>query len=280
MVEQPLRYPTFFILGAMKAGTTWLHAVLENHPELGFGWKKELHFFDKKEHFERGPAWYAEQFAHNDSNKTLGDATPKYFFMVHPASFERDPAVPQNAILNLKELCPNPKFIVLLREPVQRALSHHYMRIKNRHLKITQNILKPPPELDMLSPGRYAEQLEIWFDYFPRENFLIMFYEEALNSPEARAATVKRVCEFLEVSSDFVPTNLDEPQNARMSDFEILTNNLFRSYAKYFNIVPKWIQNLSIWKIKVSAADLEYLKNYYVEPNKQLAKLLGRELPW
>jgi hypothetical protein len=43
-----LAYPDFLIIGAQKAGTTWLHRNLQAHPGIWMPWEKELHYFDEK----------------------------------------------------------------------------------------------------------------------------------------------------------------------------------------------------------------------------------------
>ena len=41
-------FPNFLIIGAQKAGTTWLYRNLGNHPEIWMPREKELHYFDEK----------------------------------------------------------------------------------------------------------------------------------------------------------------------------------------------------------------------------------------
>ncbi|RYJ02932.1 MAG: sulfotransferase, partial [Actinomycetales bacterium] len=54
--------PTFLCIGAQKCGTTWLASAVAQHPEVGTGRKKELHFFDQRAAYERGLDWYESQF--------------------------------------------------------------------------------------------------------------------------------------------------------------------------------------------------------------------------
>ena len=45
-MQLPKAYPNLFLsIGAMKAGTTWLYAVLARHPALHFAMEKEIHYF-------------------------------------------------------------------------------------------------------------------------------------------------------------------------------------------------------------------------------------------
>lgn len=52
--------PSFFCIGAQKAGTTWLHEMLRRHDGISLPVQKEVHFFDW--HRKRGLGWYSRQF--------------------------------------------------------------------------------------------------------------------------------------------------------------------------------------------------------------------------
>lgn len=280
MVKSEIILPTFYILGAQKAGTTWLHSVLKGHPEIGFGKRKEIHFFDYLPKFNMGVDWYSEQFSHNTGRRAYVDSTPKYLRMVLPETCANDDQIPKNAIENLKALTPDAKFIVLLRNPVKRALSAYFMHLKLRNIRLSQNIMKPPKTTDLLVAGHYADQLEIWFKHFPRSNFLIFFYEEDIEPDEAKLDTVQKTCEFVDVNSAYIPSNLFEIRNERLPDFDLRMRNYFGKWAKYSKKVPQRIRTSPVWKIEISAASVQELEEYYKEPNRKLSDLLGRELPW
>jgi hypothetical protein len=42
------KFPDFLIIGAQKAGTTWLHRNIQTHPQIWMPKEKELHYFDEK----------------------------------------------------------------------------------------------------------------------------------------------------------------------------------------------------------------------------------------
>ena len=66
--------PTFVIVGAQKSGTTTLHDLLGQHPQIWVSEPKELHFFDK--HQGRGVEWYADQFRPDVDSRAWGESTP------------------------------------------------------------------------------------------------------------------------------------------------------------------------------------------------------------
>ena len=109
--------PDYLIIGAQKCGTGSLYRYLNQHPRIKSGITKEVRFFDK--YYNRGINWYRVFFPFKDllGRKYLtGDATPRY--LDHPHAPKR-----------VKEIIPNVKFIVLLRNPIDRAYSMYNMRV-------------------------------------------------------------------------------------------------------------------------------------------------------
>lgn len=204
--------PDFLIIGAQKAGTTSLYVYLREHPKVKRALVKEVHFFDN--HFGRGEAWYRAHFATmmerwRGDFLVTGEATPYYLF--YPLAAPR-----------AKQIVPKVKIIVMLRNPVDRAYSHYYhqVRLKLEELTFEQAIEQEATRLvgefekiilddeyysfafqnySYLARGMYAEQLERWFRFFPREQFLILdssaFYRDT-------ARTLDRVLKFLGVPPD------------------------------------------------------------------------------
>ncbi len=112
--------PAFVIVGAQRCGTTSMYRYLRAHPQVVPALVKEVHFFDVN--YGRGPDWYAAHFAPRrlaefrsralGRHVVTGEASPYYIF--HP-----------HAIRRLHEMLPDAKIIVMLRDPVQRAISHY-----------------------------------------------------------------------------------------------------------------------------------------------------------
>jgi hypothetical protein len=67
--------PDFLIIGAQKAGTTWLRALLRHHPNVYMP-DREIHFFNKEHNYRRGLDWYARHFRGADGNKRMGKRRP------------------------------------------------------------------------------------------------------------------------------------------------------------------------------------------------------------
>jgi hypothetical protein len=103
--------PSFLIIGAQKAGTTSLQEYLCQHPKIKCAKDKEVGFFSYDMLYERGYKWYSKQFSQlNWPGTLLFEATPEYLFF-------------KDASDRILQFDPLIKLIILLRNPVSRALS-------------------------------------------------------------------------------------------------------------------------------------------------------------
>ena len=101
----------FILAGAQKSGTTALHYFLCKHPNITMGDQQEMHFFDNDAMFV-SQVDYEELHKHYPPLGTptiAGDCTPSYIY--HEPAAER-----------IWKYNPKIKLLVLLRNPVERAL--------------------------------------------------------------------------------------------------------------------------------------------------------------
>jgi hypothetical protein len=211
-----LSKPNFFILGAQRAGTTWLAVTLRQHPQTFLPSQKELHFFSHARNYAKGTDWYLAHFSRAGSARAIGEATPNYLGLTHRPDAAATPK-------RIYDLVPDARFIVSLRDPASRAISCvlHLMRIGYESPWIDpdrriQEILKGGPDPSgVLAFGQYATQIEQYLAVFPRERFCFLHYERDLAAD--RAATFARVCDFLGIDSGFSPPALARQANAGLS---------------------------------------------------------------
>ena len=201
--------PTFVVIGSQRGGTTSLYEYLIQHPLIMPAQRKEVHYFDIA--YRYGEPWYRAQFAlkarrwlPGKRRLITGEASP--YYLLHPL-----------APVRAAGLLPNARIIALLRNPVDRAISeyHHEKRHGWESLPIEEAFDAEPAriegEIERLQAdpthhsrtlqhhsyvlrGQYAEQLERWFEHFPREQFLIMASEYFYKEP---AAAMRRVYEHI-----------------------------------------------------------------------------------
>lgn len=195
--------PDFMIIGAMKAGTTSLYKYINQHPKVLPCAQKEVHFF--VHHFEKGLDWYLAHFPAvlPGENYLTGEASPGYLC---------------NTIQEkVKDTFPQAKLIAVLRNPVERAISHYYHNVKHgiemrsfeAAMRDEMDAIATLPEIDLVKEtknwsgqqgylfiGLYVYFLQKWMEKFPREQFLIVQSE---NLYQKSQATMKKVFSFLEL---------------------------------------------------------------------------------
>lgn len=230
----PRRLPDFLIIGAQRCATTALHEVLAAHPRVVTAAEKEVHFFDLQ--FDAGPQWYANRFGPARRCDLVGESSPYYLF--HPLAPAR-----------ARQLIPEARLIVLLRDPVDRAYSHfnHERRIGAEQLSFEQALDAEDERLatNHSSPmrwkksqqfnhrhfsyatrGRYVEQLDRWFTLFEPRQILVLLTEELVGEPDL---TLNRVGVFLglDLGSSILP-------HANRQDYDPMQPAVRRSLASYF----------------------------------------------
>ncbi len=243
-------WPDFLIVGAKKAGTTSLINWLTQHEGVLRMWPsfqrhKSAHYFDH--HFDRPETWYRGHFATEavrarherrlGYRPLTGEASPYYLF---------HPAVPRRVATTL----PHVKVIMILRDPVIRAHSHYWDRLStgNESLPTFEEALAAEPERlrgvggfdnptfsdfsfehhSYLAQGRYAEQVQRWFEVLPREQILVVKFERLA---ERTSDVFEEVLDFLGLPPAAAQIDL-EARNERRSSLllDSTTEALLRDY--------------------------------------------------
>jgi len=270
--------PTFLCIGIQKAGTSWLYRMVEQHPEVCCADPKEPHFFNR--HYHKGLDWYLAHFQCEEQTRAVGEFTPDYLWVRDAHSeargFEATPDVPAR----VAEHFPDVQLIAILRDPVSRAVSSYFHHIGANRVSPNRRISEVGDQWGIRSMGHYAENLERWFRYFPRERFQILIYEDDLTG-DARLDTLSSVFRHIGVDDSFQPEHMDARYNKRRSHFDYrlsrLPGRLQHMARKY---VPEVVKQSRFWDIPVSENEMEELRRYYAPHNERLAHLLDRELPW
>jgi tetratricopeptide (TPR) repeat protein len=226
---KPVKVPNFIIIGSQRCGTTSLYTYLSKHPQILTPIKKEMDFFSW--HFDRGIDWYLAHFPPMPQGEQFvtGEASPSYFDC-------------REAPERLYRLFPEAKLIVLLRNPVDRAISQFYRltglnweaRSLDRVISDEIERLSQNPEYiigeepgNYLARGRYIEFIKNWRAFFPPEQLLILksedFYADA-------ATTVKKVLEFL----DLPEYQLSDYQNANPGSYQRVNESVRDRLSDYF----------------------------------------------
>jgi hypothetical protein len=182
--------PTFLVIGAMKCGTTSLYYYLAEHPEIGMSRRKETDFFlGTHGSWDRGCDWYTRQFP--DDAPARGECSPNY---TKRHLFDGVPA-------RIKSVCPDVKLIYLVRDPIERTISHY--RGSRRDGREHQSFEAAVADVDTSNyvlTSRYHFQLQPYLERFSGEDLLVVTAEELDSAPTFTLRTIYR---FLDVDPAF-----------------------------------------------------------------------------
>ena len=195
----------FLIAGVQKGGTTALYDYLGEEPGLSLSAPKEVHFFDD-EAIDWARPDYARYHGHFGpaDGRLRGEATPIYLYW-------------PNALERIRAYNPAMRFVVMLRDPVERAWSHWRMEyargaetrpfawcVREGRLRLFE--AEPwgvHREFSYVERGYYGEQLERLFALFPREQALVLRAEDLRRDP---ASTLAAARGFLGLPAGRAPT--------------------------------------------------------------------------
>ncbi len=192
--------PDFIGIGASKAGSTWIYSCLREHLEICVSTKKEISFFNKPHNYNKGIDYY-QSFFKNCPKKTIkGEITPNYI---------NSPQAPK---LIYKHF-PNIKIIACLRNPIDKIYSHFrfhkLVKEKFSNYKTFEEAIEKDPVL--IEWGYYYIQLKKNFLLFPRNQILILIYDDLKSDP---IGFIRKVYEFLGVKNiDFIPSVIKSKAN-------------------------------------------------------------------
>lgn len=221
--------PDYIGIGAMKAASGWIFRCIELHPEVSDNSAKELCFFNKSYNYEKGITYYHSIFKQHPKNKIKGEFTPSYMLS------------PEVASLIHKNL-PDVKLIACLRNPADRAYSDYRYNIQEHGrfeiYKDFEDTIKN--DRDFVERGFYYKQLKNYFNLFPRENILTVFYEDLKSKP---VEFIQNIYKFLGLKDlDFVPSLANRKRSITGAYIIKTKIPLLNSILYYFN---SWLKEES-----------------------------------
>jgi hypothetical protein len=176
--------PDFVIIGAQKAGTTWLAENLDAHAEISLALREpssdptEIRYFDQ--HLHRSLGWYARHFR-DLPGRLKGEKSPNYY------------ALPPERVRLVADVLPDARIVIMLRNPVERAWSHALMNL----VTLPGARFEDVPESRFrahfrrtFARGRYSEALETWWGAYPRDRVRVGFFEDIRDRPRELLASM------------------------------------------------------------------------------------------
>jgi Sulfotransferase family len=221
------RVPDFFIVGQPKSGTTALYSMLRHHPQIYMPETKEPGFLAEELHVRKPPRPsknvdtfedYLSLFAGAAPEQCVGEATPFYLWS-------------RTAAARIARLQPQARIIATLREPASLLHSLHLLLVRI-HVEPEADLrtaieLEPlrregravparsywPHLLRYSEQVRYVEQLRRYHAVFPREQMLVLIYDDFRADNER---SVREVLRFLDVDGDSSIVSVDANPTVRV----------------------------------------------------------------
>ena len=194
----------FVVAGTQKGGTTALYSYLNEHDNIVMASTKEVHFFDNESYFNNDidysiyHSFFKEKNDGELCQKLYGEATPIYMYWNE---------VPKR-IYNYNKYM---KFIIILRNPIDRAHSHWNMErernndttsfsdaIYNEKNRCKEALPLQHRIFSYLDRGFYTKQIKQIWKYFPKEQTLILKSEDLKNNP---SKVLSEVSKFLKINN-------------------------------------------------------------------------------
>lgn len=224
---------------------------------------------------------YLKLFHNARSEKALGEASVCYLWS-------------KTAAAQIRSAIPQARIIMVLRDPSEVAFSLYLQSVAEGLVRgsfretIEAALRCKSEEFSLLHPflelGMYSGQVKRFLQLFPRQNILILFYEEYR---QQQVEALARIFRFLDVDPDFVPDTSQRYLEPRIPRFIGLTYFLKKTlvWGNAANYLPKplrpWLRNLTHrdrTAIAINSSDRKCLVEYYRNDVEQLSILLDRDL--
>jgi hypothetical protein len=180
--------PNLIVIGGLKCGTSSLHHYLGLHPEIQMSKPKELNFAIDEINWDLGVDWYASRF--DRGFPVRGETSPHYTNLPRFS----------DVAARLAGVCPDAKLIYMVRDPIDRVLSHwvHSTGAGYERGDLVRTLSRPDTAYRYRS--RYWMQLQPFLDCFDSRQMAIFTREELRDD---RAEMMKKVFGFLGVQESF-----------------------------------------------------------------------------
>ncbi|HEY2718667.1 MAG TPA: sulfotransferase [Solirubrobacteraceae bacterium] len=272
------RVPDFFVVGHAKSGTTALHAMLSQHPQIFLGLKEPRFFaaelrerdMPRPNATPRDLGEYEAWFAGAAPEQLVGDVSPDYLWSHEAARL-------------IAEVQPDARIVAILREPasflhsLHRQWLRHYVEVEGdfrKALELEQPRLQGrelpqdtywPKALFYSDHVRYVEQLRRYHEQFGRERVLVLIYEDYRADNERTLRTVLR---FLDVREDVPIRALQSNQSVHVQSPRIhgLLRKLTVAEGRGFGALNKSLKTLTPMRLRQSALQTVRKRVVFGEP--------------
>lgn len=282
--------PTFFLVGAAKAGTTSLYGYLSQHPDVCTSHAKEPHYFSWED--DGWPDWaikddatYRALFSECQSSQARGEASTWY--LLSDGAPER-----------IHAAVPDARIVIVLRDPTQRTysnwsfnVSHGYETIEDfdeaLNAEPKRRTSVTPWHLHYVRASLYHDQVKRYLDRFGTNQVLVLLFEDLKANP---LSVIRKVYDFIGVDPSFEPdfgtvqNQTFFPKSRRLYDF-LWKPSPLKSFLK--SLLPHTVHARLGRELKVrnrkarpalSPEARLRLNERYADDVKALGQLIDRDL--
>jgi hypothetical protein len=277
------RRPNLFLVGAMKAGTNTLHRLLDAHPDIYMSKKPKEPSWIVGANSGKSEDWYLGLFAGAGNARYAGEASTDY---------SRAPRL-QAAPERIRRYAPDARVIYLMRDPLDRALSHYWWDVQysaeGRSFKDAATRSR-----EIRDVGHYAMQIAPYLETFGRDRVHVLTLERLTSDAPA---TLRDLWEFLDLPAADVtggappprcnPGRAEVPRLPGAGVVSQLKDTPIWTAAKA--LVPPRLRRCAIAALAkpvervIDAEEIadaaDTLRPRLLEETKALSRLLGRDFP-
>jgi hypothetical protein len=287
-----VKFPNLFIIGAMKAGTSSLHQYLDQHPDIFMSRMKEPQYFAPHRTRQgaawgqgmpfpaRGLDWYLDLFRDAGSARYAGESSVSYTAVPEIAGAER----------RIFEFNPNARLIYIMRDPVERAISHywHFVVDGREDLPLLRAVRQRET---YVARSDYALQLRPYLDLFGPAKVFTLTLEDFERRP---CSVLQQVFQWLGLDPD-VPIDTSRRFNVRgervlqTRRYLVPVDTMLKHWRWHRletglpAVVPRMIRALTYREVDRAAETTEEARRAlrgFLKPRvHELSQLLGRDFP-
>lgn len=273
-------WPNLFVVGAARAGTTSLWRYLDRHPEIWMAPVKEPNFFSRVRNElneeVQDPASYLRLFEPGRGSRLRGEASTSYLWA-------------RGVPAEIKRLSPEARILISLRDPVERAHSGYWLRVRNGledrpFSEAVRDELENPGRL--LGSSSYADNVSRYLETFPGAVH-VLFLERLALDPRRE---MRRAFEFLGVDAavaDRLDARVHNAHALPRGRLTRIVHNSRRVREAGWRVLPLELrlrlQRLLVKRPPRGAMEPgteELLTERFAPDVERLRTLLGEDLPW
>ena len=244
-MTQSNKINTVFIIGAQRCGTTYLYSILEKHPQICLAKpiKPEPKFFLNPEEITKGKNYYLNTYFSSCDHSAM-------FFIEKSTSYIES----IEAGKQMKKMFPRSKILILLRNPVERAISNYFFSANNGlEVRSPEDVFlygKPIPQsiyktsvspFNYIERGEYIKYIKPYLEIFRKNNTGIFIFEEIQNNPDK----MNEILNFIGIEgfSNPIPEEIFKPVNQSIRNSDI-NPEIKKELEKHYSGLNQELENL------------------------------------